>query len=381
MSSTFRFLVEGVGLISIGLLGTLGNTVCLIWFCRKAGQRNFHQLMQFLAFFDLMYVLLSIMMFGVPSVLPEIGGTLEFKWMVTTFLPFAQIGLTGSIYMTLAIAIERYTTVCHPFFKFYHGWSAKLYILPILIFSILFNIPKFFELRVTKVNIVNTTLAHNASTIDENNGTLSVHSYDLCTEELYNCTELVPGFYNSSLHLTSENDDIVENFQNGTGQMSNQTVRIVPTDLRINPTYIKVYLIYLNLFIHGVIPLICLVILNTAVYKQMWRMNQCCEDERRNFIHQREIRLSQVSLLIVLVFIICHSIRWIPNIFELYNAEEDEWPSWLNYFSGVSHFCMTFNASVNFYIYAIKHRTLFTHSLDVEPESMIVPNCQNVQIN
>ena len=57
--------------------------------------------------------------------------------------------------------------------------------------------------RMPRVTKVNTTLAHNASTIDENNGTLSVHSYDLCTEELYNCTELVPGFYNSSLHLSS----------------------------------------------------------------------------------------------------------------------------------------------------------------------------------
>ena len=57
--------------------------------------------------------------------------------------------------------------------------------------------------RVTKINIVNTTLAHNASTLDENNGTLSVHGYGLCTEDMYNCTELVPGLYNSSLHLTS----------------------------------------------------------------------------------------------------------------------------------------------------------------------------------
>ena len=36
---------------------------------------------------------------------------------VPFLLPVAQMCLTGSIYLTLAIAIERYTTVCHPFFK------------------------------------------------------------------------------------------------------------------------------------------------------------------------------------------------------------------------------------------------------------------------
>jgi hypothetical protein len=33
-------------------------------------QKNFHQLMQTLACFDLMYILLSMVMFGLPSTLP-----------------------------------------------------------------------------------------------------------------------------------------------------------------------------------------------------------------------------------------------------------------------------------------------------------------------
>jgi hypothetical protein len=33
-------------------------------------QKNFHQLMQTLACFDLMYIILSIIMFGLPSTFP-----------------------------------------------------------------------------------------------------------------------------------------------------------------------------------------------------------------------------------------------------------------------------------------------------------------------
>ena len=33
--------------------------------------------------------------------------------------------------------------------------------------------------------------------------------------------------------------------------------------------------------------------------------------------HKKEIVLAQVSLVMVLMFILCHSIKWIPNIYEL----------------------------------------------------------------
>ena len=47
----------------------------------------------------------------------------------------------------------------------------------------------------------------------------------------------------------------------------------------------------------------------------------------------------QVSLLIVVVFIICHSIRWIPNIWEMKQAGTDKdkirWPHWIHLLSQV----------------------------------------------
>ena len=92
----------------------------------------------------------------------------EYKVLVTIFLPLAHIALTGSIYSTLALTLERYTTVCHPFFKVLYSkhfsktdWiqysmfqftftvPARLYLLPIFILTVTYNIPKFFELQAT----------------------------------------------------------------------------------------------------------------------------------------------------------------------------------------------------------------------------------------
>ena len=128
------------------------------------------------------------------------------------FWNFTQkIGLTGSIYFTMAITVERYLTVCHPFYKLSHEWPAKYYIIPIFTFSFVYNIPKFFELKTHyPVNHSNSTEASNHSTVVP----------DTVYDEIY---------YNDT-------DSEAELYDYG----------ILPTELRLNQTYYQVSLLKNN---------------------------------------------------------------------------------------------------------------------------------------
>ena len=66
-----------------------------------------------------------------------------------TYYIFIQL-FPGSIYMTMVIATERYIIVCHPFFRLSHPWSPTRYIIPVIIISVVYNIPKLWEIEVSK---------------------------------------------------------------------------------------------------------------------------------------------------------------------------------------------------------------------------------------
>jgi len=186
-----------------------------------------------------------------------------------------------------------------------------MYILPILLFAVGYNSPKFFELTVV-------------------------------TEE------------KNISRVSNTSAEVVE-------VPITQTFQVGPTSLRLEPLYIKVYLIYSNLIVHGIIPLFLLIFLNIAIYRQIRKVRGIVPG---GCLHQREVRLAQVSCGIVAVFIICHSIKWVPNIYELLQVQTGQvftqdmeviWPAWVEYVTCLSHLLTTFNSSVNFYIYMFKH--------------------------
>jgi len=80
---------------------------------------------------------------------------------------------------------------------------------------------------------------------------------------------------------------------------------------------------------------------------------------------KKEMALAKVSLTIVFIFILCHSVKWIPNIFELlrvtFMEDKRAWPTWVEAVTHISHFLTTFNSSVNFYVYCFKHFSVITN--------------------
>ena len=167
----------------------------------------------------------------------------------------------------------------------------------------------------------------------------------------------------------------------------------------------------------GLTPFIILIFLNISVYRKLKRMqvqSSCFSKEipyaltglqvedggtdRRDRTREREVKLSQVSLVIVFgklnhfqqersshlssvsVFIFCHSVKWIPNLWEIRQAgleveircsdwflqanlllqeEEVDWPLWIEYITHTSHLLTTVNGTVNVLIYFVKHRSTF----------------------
>jgi len=111
----------------------------------------------------------------------------------------------------------------------------------------------------------------------------------------------------------------------------------------------------LSSLVQGLVPFILLLGLNVAIYRQICEMQ-----DQRMLSQQQEIRFSQISIAIAAVFILCHTVKWISNVWEYYMVlmygKVTAWPNWVSYSISLSHLLITVNCSVNFFIYFIKHR-------------------------
>lgn len=417
LNMSTEFVFEVVLLMLVGVLGIIGNCWLLGMFAKLHDKLNFHRLMMTLAIYDNIYVLLCLIIFSMPQIFEDYKLHGYHFYIAPKALAVVQMSLTGSVYCTVSISIERYLTVCHPFYIAAKKWSSKRYIIPIVIFSVLYNISRFFELRTNYVGCQDEyvedlqKIQECQENITEANMTHFTDVKNLYTNKNQNnCSgdEHQDSLSGCNISLSSNVNNVNSKLMSITDTFTSETIRnIIPrnssrkynytlelTVMRKNKYYYAIYIICLNFVFHGLIPFVIIITLNTLTYRELkeielkpafisrrstitWTVErqqlrsegESVQTENRTFkIKRSELVLVRVSLAIVLVMLICHSIRWIPNIYELIQRisqtkDIEELPKWVESYTQISHFLTVLNSSVNFYIYVITHYSVssFTH--------------------
>ena len=382
-----EFVCEVVLMIIVGVFGLIGNTLSIIMFSRlKKKQLKFHRLMILLGIFDTAYILLNIMVFVVPGISEEYKKQGYHYLFAPTVMPITQIALTGSVYCTIAISIERYLTVCHPFYTASKNWSAKRYIFPIVLFSVIYNLPRFFELRWIlrgESQIINgkEVISYERTIYEIELTELRMNEYYYCSILILNIVFMGIGpfiilFLLTSLTLRrlviySRQDNVIStppllnmymgsNMYNSTLTTTNHETLLTAS----NDGTIHVH----NHADHATLnitpssnPSPCSSIPRGSIATNhlVSRSSNATPFSVTRRLKTNEIMLSKVSVIISVMFTICHSIRFVPNIYELIarfhvNAGDTSfvlWPDWVEGFTFFSHLLTVLNASINFYIY------------------------------
>ena len=90
------------------------------------------------------------------------------------FYQFHNMVMCASAYFTMVLAFERFRAVCNPV-NYYnsvntcqHLWRRAIlwYVTPVVIVSVLFNFPKFFETQFESEAAVQEILDHNNTVIE-----------------------------------------------------------------------------------------------------------------------------------------------------------------------------------------------------------------------
>ena len=247
------FWVEGVLPIIIGVPGIVGNVFAAIILSGKTMRNSFNILLIALAIYDSGYVLLDI--FQKRSELHTNLYVMLFPYLL---YPLEMIAMTGSILLTVAIAIERYTAVHYPIsyrqtLKNANAMKKRVasYLIPVTLICIAFNVTKFLELSYICTDLAKTDKDNNNVTID------SGKAYEEDHIDIRNS--------NTSLDEITK----VQQYDNMCDEETKTyQYTITVNEFRKNPTY-AIHFNWFRFMSIGVVPFILLVYLNAQVYSDL----------------------------------------------------------------------------------------------------------------
>ncbi|XP_034250339.1 FMRFamide receptor-like [Thrips palmi] len=259
----FQFIAEGIILTVVGLLGILGNIVSMIILSRPQMRSSINYILIGLARCDTVLIVTSILLFGLPAIHAYTGYLYTYQYYVYPHIapvvyPISLIAQTISVYLTVTVTFERFVAVCHPLqARSYCTYGrARIYVLLTIVFSVLYNASRFFE----------------------------VHCCEMALDK----------------------------------KTKKQAYFARPTTLRQNSLYINLYINGMYLVFIYMVPFTMLAVLNAAIYRQIRRAN--AERQRLSRLQKKEIGLATMLLCVVMVFFMCNILALVANVMEAFNG-------------------------------------------------------------
>ena len=149
--SIFRYWISGIVLCAVGVFGFILNITAIFMLLSRANNKVFfNKLLISLFTFDSIYILMEVIdrmgfRFGLSTQIHIL--------MYPYFLrPITKVSLTSSIFMTIAIAYERYVAIKRPIIhrqsltsRRFRRRNLMKYIFCVLAWAIILNVPIWFE--------------------------------------------------------------------------------------------------------------------------------------------------------------------------------------------------------------------------------------------
>jgi len=245
--------------------------------------------------------------------------------------------MTGSVYLTISLTVERYFSVVKPFKYLRNRYlrSSFALALPGILFSFAFTLPNYFMLTtVSRKSLVLSDYPINSTLITG------------ISQEDIECAAKTNSIINMTSGVGGGQEVVVREGHLWLVLARTATVSLEFAKFRSDPVYIKVYVMWLHLVFNSVLPFSLLLYLNYAIYKRLVgqrNVRRTAEGQLR----RREVRLARISLSIVFIFILCHSLKILPSFLEILGKSPETIPGLLP----LSHLLITINCSVNFLVY------------------------------
>ena len=134
-----EFITEGVLLLSISILGFVGNALSIYVLLRPTLRGIFSNILMGLASFDALFLVCAIMTFGLPTVSSWYKKNVFLKIMPVSY-GLTHLARVGSVFATLSVTLERFFAISLRQRKSHHlimwGSPVASYFLPNVFFGL-----------------------------------------------------------------------------------------------------------------------------------------------------------------------------------------------------------------------------------------------------